>query len=154
MNTLFPVTRFGTGANIPNLLEEFDNMFNSLLTPVRGRRSATRSLDQAATIPRANVLKMDSGYSIELAAPGFSRDDFSINVEGNLLTISVNSEDTKDYLSRLTAQEYSLSSFSRTWTLPEMVNMQAIDARYEAGILSVDIPVEGRQEQSLKIEVK
>lgn len=94
------------------------------------------------TVPRANILKTEHGYSVELAAPGFSRDEFQLSVDNNTLTVSVNTEDGNDYEKNVTSREYKFQSFSRSWSLPEMTNVESIGARYEAGILYIDVPVE------------
>ena len=51
-------------------------------------------------------------------------------------------------------QEYSYNTFSRSWTLPSSVYMKGIDARYEAGILSIDVPVESGDAGFMQIDVK
>ena len=94
------------------------------------------------TVPRANILKTEHGYSVELAAPGFSRDEFQLSVDNNTLTVSVNTEDGNDYEKNVTSREYKFQSFSRSWSLPEMTNVETIGARYDAGILYIDVPVE------------
>ena len=114
----------------------FDNFFDNFL-----------NLSQAGqtnymTVPRANTVKTENGYSIELAAPGFTRDEFQLNVDNNTLTVSVNTEDSDEYEKNVTNREYKFQSFTRSWNLPESVNIEAIEARYDAGILYVEVPVE------------
>ena len=148
MNNLFPITRFG-GVN--DLDREFDSIYKTFFGDMR---PASRRRTTIMTTPRANTLKTDEGYQIEMAAPGFSRDDFDINVDNGVLNISISSEDTQEYMDQLMSQEYSLSSFSRSWTLPEGASIENIDARYEAGILNLFIPVAGKNAKSLVIDVK
>jgi HSP20 family protein len=149
MNTLFPVTRFGGLSTIDRDVESlFDTFFGSGILPTNRKASVM-------TTPRANVTKNPEGYAIELAAPGLSREDFSINVDNNLLSVSVKDESTViDESVSYTSREYSMSSFTRSWTLPEGAALKGIDARYEAGILTLDIPVSGNQNSQLSIEVK
>ena len=94
------------------------------------------------TIPRANILKTENGYSVELAAPGFTRDEFQLNVDNNTLTVEVNTEDGDNYEKNITKREYIFQNFTRSWSLPDSVNIEAIEARYDAGILYIDVPVE------------
>ena len=93
------------------------------------------------TMPSVNVLETAKEYKLELAAPGLERKDFKIEVENHNLCISVEKEEEKnvdnaDYSRR----EYSYNSFSRTFTLPENVKENNIDAKYENGVLKVVVP--------------
>ena len=139
MNSLFPITRFSASA----LDRDFDTFFNSIF----GDSPKT-------TVPRANITKTDESYLITLAAPGLSREDFNINVENNTLSISSEHADesvSKD--SNYTTREFSYGAFTRAWSLPEGVNSDAITARYEAGLLKVDIPTEGKTAHKVVIDV-
>ena len=144
--SLFPMTRISDP--FPELDRVFDLFINNSV-PNKGPE-----LNQAIQTPRANVLREDKGYTIELAAPGFSRGDFDIGVNDNVLTISVNrTEDTKEYISNLKRREFSYSSFSRSWSLPEGTLVAGIEAEYQAGILNVSIPTETARSTNRKIEV-
>jgi len=88
----------------------------------------------------ANVKKLDDRYTLELSAPGFSRDDFSLNVENNVLTVRVENSTDSNKDSGYIHREFSYNNFSRSWTLPETVNLEMISAKYEAGLLLVNVP--------------
>jgi len=105
------------------------------------------------TTPRANVLKTSEGYSIELAAPGFSRDEFEIEADNGVLTVKVGTSDTKVYNENLTSQEYSFASFTRSWSLPKEAAVEGIGARYDAGILYISIPMTGPGNEKIMISV-
>ena len=152
MHNLFPVSRLGYNpfSITPGLEHLVDSFFNQ--APVQ--RAAQPSHDALALAPRANVLKTGTGYSIEMAAPGLSRDEFVLEVKDSTLRISVSTEDTKEYTASLAMQEYSFTSFSRSWALPADVNIAGIAARYEAGILTVDVPTQDRATDSIMIDVK
>src|SRR5688572_7752867 len=91
--------------------------------------------------PAVNVRDTDKSFIIEVAAPGFSKENFDINVENDLLTISANMESKKEETEKgYTRREFSQSSFSRTFTLPESVNTDSIQGTYTNGILSVELP--------------
>jgi HSP20 family protein len=140
-----------------NVFDDVDNLFNAMVSPfsrMRSPRQETRDSFYTDTVPRVNILKEDNGYTMELAAPGFSRSDFGIAINDNVLTISANSEVNSDYTEALTTQEYFYNSFSRSWSLPVNTYKNGIDASYEAGILSVKIPVEAISEKSIQVEVK
>ena len=150
MRAVFPLSSFGGLGPVSNFFDDMDSIFDGMLTH-RAPTPPSRSL--MTTTPRANILKLDNGYSIELAVPGFTRDEFNITVDDGVLSVSVSSEDTEKYVSSLTSREYSYTSFKRSWTLPSDVNLETIDARYEAGILTVSVPTLEKNESTLKIEV-
>lgn len=92
-------------------------------------------------VPAVNITEQADQYLVSLAAPGLKKDDFTIDIEGNMLTISSQKEETKeDKDKRFTRREYSYSSFSRSFTLPDEVNKEKIDARYEDGVLKISLP--------------
>jgi len=149
MSLLFPITRMGRNNANFNSFDAFsliDDLF-TLDTPSRSHRSYN-------TTPRANVVKTDSGYGIELAVPGFSRDEFEMTVDNGRLTIQMGTEDTKEYEDKLVHREYRFTNFKRSFSLPEHTNVDGISARYEAGILYVDVPVEekGVQKRTITVE--
>ena len=112
---------------------------------------ATR-FGKIASVPAVNVLETLNEFSISLAAPGLKKDDFKIDVEGNILTISAEKREKNELKDeRYTKKEYSYHSFSRSFTLPEVVNRDHIEARYENGVLQLDLP---KSEESKKLTVK
>lgn len=94
------------------------------------------------TLPNLNIKETKDSFLVEVAAPGFEKSDFKIELNNDLLTISsekkINNE-LKDG-ERITKQEFSYQSFSRSFTLPEHVDEEKISAKYENGILFIDIP--------------
>lgn len=103
---------------------------------------------KALTMPAVNVTENDKSYNISVAAPGLQKNDFKVEVDGNMLTISAETEERKEEKDkRFTRQEYNFSSFARSFTLPEDVNREAIDARYENGELQLMLP---RKEEAKK----
>ncbi len=93
------------------------------------------------TLPAVNVIEKDDAFSLELAAPGLKKDDFKINVNENVLTISaekkVENEEVKD---KYTRKEFGYSSFKRSFTLAKSINGEKINATYSDGILSIELP--------------
>lgn len=93
------------------------------------------------TLPAVNIKENERDFELELAIPGRKKDDFNIEVDNNVLTISM--EDKKeDEVSdeNYTRREFSYSSFKRAFTLPETVNEDKIDAAYTDGILRFTLP--------------
>ena len=103
-------------------------------------------------IPSVNITENKDEYNVSLAVPGMKKEDFKIDVNGNMLTISCEKDETKEEKDKkYTRKEYSYSSFSRTFTLPEEVNREKIDARYEDGLLKLSLP---RKEEAKKFAAK
>ena len=98
-------------------------------------------LGRINNIPPVNVTELKNEYKVSLAAPGLKKSDFKIDVDGNLLTISSEKEETKEEKDkRYNRREYNYSSFSRSFTLPEGVLQDKIEARYEDGVLKLSLP--------------
>lgn len=91
--------------------------------------------------PAVNIKEDDNGYQLALAVPGLKKEQFNIEVDKDVLTISSEvkqeAQETKDNYTR---KEFSFSSFKRVFTLPETVDADKINAVYEDGILQLDIP--------------
>ena len=115
------------------------------------------SMSQMLTVPAVNIVERQDHYEISLAAPGMKKEDFNVDVEGNLLTISAESEQRKeDHNERHTRREFNYTSFSRAFTLPEGVVKDRIDASYENGLLKLMLPKteEAKKMASKHINVK
>lgn len=94
-----------------------------------------------SSVPAANVSETDEEYVIDLAAPGMSKKDFHVNFENGVLYIKSEKEDElKKEENGFTRQEFSYSSFSRSFLLPDGVNEDEIKATYKEGILSLTLP--------------
>lgn len=91
--------------------------------------------------PAVNIKEDDNGYQLALAVPGLKKEQFNIEVDKDVLTISSEvkqeAQETKDNYTR---KEFSFSSFKRVFTLPETVDADKINAVYEDGVLQLDIP--------------
>ncbi|MFZ2339666.1 MAG: Hsp20/alpha crystallin family protein [Bacteroidales bacterium] len=116
----------------------FDRFFENDLFDWSNRNfSATNT-----TLPSVNIKESDDDFEVEVAAPGFAKDDFKIELNHELLTISsekeINNEIKDDQ--HFTQREFSYQSFSRSFTLPNIVDSEKIGAKYENGILSITIP--------------
>jgi len=94
------------------------------------------------TIPSVNIKENDDEFDVEMAAPGMMKEDFKIELNNSLLTIS--SEKQAENQARegknITRREFSYQSFSRSFALPAIVETDRITAKYENGILKINIP--------------
>lgn len=94
-------------------------------------------------VPAVNVVEKDKEFEIELAAPGLTKKDFNITVENGILTIACEKELEKENKEKnYTRKEYNYTNFSRSFTLPENVKTDKVDAWYENGILRIVLPKE------------
>ena len=91
-----------------------------------------------------NIKETENEYEITVAAPGFTKEDFNVSIENEVLTISSEKKATNNESednSLYSRKEFWYESFSRSLTLPQgEVNTQAIFAKYENGILTVTLP--------------
>jgi HSP20 family protein len=95
------------------------------------------------TIPAVNLKETTENFEVEVAAPGMNKEDFRIELNNNLLTISSEKEDRQEQKEgeRYTRREFSYQSFQRAFQLPvEVVDAENISARYENGLLKLVIP--------------
>lgn len=96
-----------------------------------------------SSLPAVNISEDNQCYCIDVVAPGFKKDDFKLNVEDDMLTISAEakSETTdQDNNKQYSRREYSHSSFTRSFRLPENVKDEEISAEFSDGILKLNIP--------------
>ena len=120
---------------LPSLFDKFLN--NNLETWNRNNFSDTNT-----TLPSVNIRENSDNFKVEVAVPGFEKSDFNIELNNDILTISSEkqlNEEVKEG-ERITKQEFSYQSFTRSFTLPELVEDEKISAKYENGILSILIP--------------
>ena len=125
-----PVKYRKYNSSFPNVFDEFFN------------RDLGRLVGQDAThsIPAVNVSEDESGYTIDLAVPGYSKDDFEVNVDNDRLTIKGERKEEKDSPSvQYNRREFNYSTFSRSFNLPKEANSKAIEGNYVNGILNVRI---------------
>ncbi len=112
--------------------------------------------DFAQFVPSVNLAESKSEWLIELSAPGFSKEDFKINLDKNLLTISAEhktevSKDEKEY----TRREFSYGSFKRSFRVKEdSIDAETIRATYENGILNVSLPKKAMEPEKKVKEIR
>ena len=121
--------------------------FNSILNEVFNDNFFGAS-DYSHSTPMVNIKETKDGYHLEVAAPGLSKENFSITMEKDLLTISGEKQtEQKQEGEKFTRKEFNYGSFQRSFSLPEEINQEAIDAKYENGILKIALP---KKEESKK----
>jgi HSP20 family protein len=124
-------------------------IFNDFFRPWNEWFDDSRLINKVSNVPAVNIKEDTSQYNVSLAIPGLKKDDFSISVEGNMLTVSSEKEEKKEEKDeKFTHKEYSYASFSRSFALPEDVKQDAIEAKYDEGVLNIRLP---RRENGKKI---
>ena len=120
-----------------------DGLFNDSLTRSGGSQF----------VPKVDIIENEKAYELHVAAPGLAKEDFNIELNDNLLTVSgerkfSNEKKDKNYHSI----ETQYGSFSRSFTLPENVDTEKINAKYNSGILELTIPKD--EKKTLKSTIK
>ena len=132
--------------------ERFPALFDDFFKPWNEWFDNDNRFWATVRIPSVNITENKDEYNVSLAVPGMKKEDFKIDVNGNMLTISCEKDETKeDKDKKYTRKEYSYTSFSRSFTLPEEINREKIDARYEDGLLKISLP---RKEEVKKFAAK
>jgi HSP20 family protein len=92
--------------------------------------------------PAVNILEEANGFGLELAVPGFKKEEIKMHLDGKVLTISAaHQNQTEQADAKYTRKEFSFQSFSRSFTLPlELIDADRIQAQYENGILKLELP--------------
>lgn len=119
----------------------FDSIFNE-------PSSANRFINQT---PAVNISETASGYEVDLAAPGLKKEDFKINLEKHELSVSVKKESSGEEDRKFSKREFSYLSFTRTFILPETIDVAKINASYNDGILHLEFMKKEEEKNVLKV---
>jgi len=111
----------------------FENEFSNIM-----------NTEQNHFLAKANVKETEKSFIVEMAVPGFEKQDFEINItENNVLKISAKKEiksEENDKDTKVWRKEYVLNSFERNFTLPKNAQKDTIEANYVNGLLNINIP--------------
>lgn len=141
----------GTQA-LAKMSERMPSVFDDFFKPWNEWFDNGGLLGRTMNVPAVNITEKKDEYLVSLAVPGMKKDDFNIDIDGNMLTISSEKEDSKEEKDKkFTRKEYNYSSFSRSFTLPEEINKEKIEAKYEDGVLKISLP---RKEEAKKLSAK
>jgi len=107
--------------------------------------------DSSSFLPAVNILEKETGFQIEMAAPGLKKENFNISLDQNRLTISFSKEAKGEEVDgRYIRKEFSSSSFKRVFNLSQNIDSELISASYEDGILQLFLPE--KEEARVKAE--
>ncbi|MEM0541684.1 Hsp20/alpha crystallin family protein [Flavobacterium sp. j3] len=97
--------------------------------------------DFKSTLPAVNIKENDVNFTVEVYAPGFKKEDLKVEISQKTLSISSEKEyDNETNREHYSRKEYSSNSFKRVFNLPETVNVDAVQANYENGVLNISLP--------------
>jgi len=117
----------------PTFFDDFFRPFNDWV-----------GMGKSITTPAVNIAENKNHFEVTVAAPGLKKSDFNLDIEGNMLTISCEKEERKEVKDEkdehYTRKEYNYSSFSRSFTLPNEVVKEKIEATYVDGVLHITLP--------------
>ena len=126
------ITKFNNDRLFPSLFNDFFKPWNEWFDS---------DLMKTMTVPSVNVAENEKEYRLTMAAPGLKKDDFKIDIDGNLISISAKIKtENEEKDEKFSRKEYSYRTFSRSFTLPDMVNAEKIEAVYENGELKLMLP--------------
>ncbi len=124
---------------VKNEMKPLQKFFDDFLN----RELFHNNWSNASRVPMVNILETDDAFEIEMAVPGMRKEDFNISLDNQMLNISAHldekvadDEKNEQYLRR----EFSYYAFQRTFNLPEFVEGDKIKARYENGLLWIQVP--------------
>jgi HSP20 family protein len=124
--------------SLPAIFNDFFRPWESLFDLNGG--SLLNTLNPVS-MPSVNIVENKDNYEVSLAAPGMKKDDFKIDIDASTLTISAEKEEKKEENEeRFTRKEFNYASFSRSFSLPNWVNKDKIDATYGHGLLKLILP--------------
>jgi len=126
----------------------FDDMFK---TDWLGGTTNVNSI--GTSIPAVNIKETEDNFSVEVAAPGKTKEDFNIELDNDVLTISSEEKqknETSEKSGRYTRKEFSYSTFKRAFSLPDSVDSEKISASYKDGVLTIALP----KREEAKVQAK
>lgn len=129
------------GSTFPSLVNDFFNTDRFFGPSILDFDGGLLDFGSSVVIPEANIIENGKDYKIELAAPGLEKKDFKVEVQDGVLSISAEKEEErKEEDKSFRRREFSYNSFSRSFTLPENLVTDKIDAKYENGVLRLTLP--------------
>ncbi|NOU45789.1 MAG: Hsp20/alpha crystallin family protein [Bacteroidales bacterium] len=128
----------------------FNNMFSDLFEDF-DKNFMFRNNEVKGLVPSVNIRENDDDFALELAAPGMKKEDFSIRLNNNVLTISAeNKVENEEKTEKFTRREFAYGTFSRSFSLPKSIDLEKIKADYNNGILALTLPK--REESKVMID--
>ncbi len=113
--------------------KSFDKFFDEFFTQL--------PIHSGKQIPPVNIHETPDAYHLEVVAPGLKKEDFKINLENGLLSVSYEKkEQTEEKNYKTHRREFYSERFTRSFTVDEKIKANGIAAKYENGVLQVFLP--------------
>ena len=116
-----------------NRYKSYSNLMNEIFTE-------ERSCNQHFAIPPANITESKFDFRIEIAAPGFEKSDFKIDLDKRLLTISLDKTADENEDEKFNLKEFNFNSFNRSFRISDKIDTEKINAVYKNGLLQLTLP--------------
>ena len=144
------LVKFNEGKNRGLTRSGFDDVFESIFN------DTFLSDRMVSRVPAVNISETDGHYHIELAAPGLKKEDFKVNLDRDVLTISAEHQtEQNEHDKKYNKREYSYTSFVRSFTLPDSADDASIEAEYTDGVLKINVAKkEEARTASRQIQIK
>ncbi|HEY0679577.1 MAG TPA: Hsp20/alpha crystallin family protein [Chitinophagaceae bacterium] len=126
-----------------DLFPTLPSLFNDPFTRDFFNWGLSNTSSTNTTIPAVNIRETNDNFIVEMAAPGMTKKDFKVELDGNMLTISSEktNESQDNENEKYSRREFSYQSFQRTFQLPkDVVDSERIEAKYNDGVLNLVIP--------------
>jgi HSP20 family protein len=118
----------------------FNSLFEDLFQNLPNNLSGTEWNRAGGVVP-VNIAEGPEGYRLEIVAPGMEKSDFKVNLEKNILTVSAEKKaEVKTENEKQLRREFSFRSFSRSFRVDDSIDTAKIEAKYENGILHLNLP--------------
>ncbi|TAL57153.1 MAG: Hsp20/alpha crystallin family protein [Bacteroidetes bacterium] len=135
------VSKKRNGSLFPSLASNFFNTDRFFGPSIIDFDGGLLDPNDSLVVPEANIIENGKDFKIELAAPGLERKDFKVEVQDGVLCISAEKEEEKkEDRENFRRREFSYNSFCRSFTLPDNLVTDKIDAKYENGVLRLSLP--------------
>lgn len=131
-------------------LETMPGLLNNFITNDLWDWGLSNNSFTNTTIPSVNIRETNDNFEVEMAAPGMDKNDFKIELSNNMLTIGSEKENrqVENENGKYSRREFSYQSFQRSFHLSkDVVDAENISARYENGVLYVNIPKKEQAKQ-------
>ncbi len=116
-----------------NRYRNYSDLMNEMFTE-------ERSCNQHFAIPPANITESKFDFRIEIAAPGFEKSDFKIDLDKRLLTISLDKLVDENTEEKFNLKEFNFNSFNRSFRISDKIDTEKINAVYKNGLMQITLP--------------
>ncbi len=129
----------------------FNNLMDNFFTPFASLyRDDVQTSNFKHFVP-ANVIEIENGYKLELVAPGFTKEDFKIDLNQDILTISTEVKNEEgEKVEKHIRKEFQLQSFKRSFTVDKTIDTESISPQYVNGVLTLNLPKKAEVKPQVK----